>query len=126
MLVQNVLKTDSLENIINGKFVFCKELKKGFIRGDISTLSLTDYSFENVVSVIESLTLEELETSGLNTVIFVNGEEKISQRMNLEVEKLISEMVSPTGELVQSLQSDKRLSRNYFDEAIIQTIIDGL
>lgn len=126
MTTQNVLRTHSLEHTINGKFVFCKELKKGFIKRDLSTLGLTDYSFENVSNTIEGLTLVELEATGLNVVIFVNGEEKISHRTNLEIVKLISEMDSPTVEMIQSFQVDKRLSRNYFDEAVITTIIDGL
>jgi len=32
-----VLKTESLEFVVNGKFVFCKELKKGFIKGELSS-----------------------------------------------------------------------------------------
>jgi len=126
MQVQNVLKTDSLENVINGKFVFCKELKKGFIKGELSTLSLSDYSFENVATVIESLTLEELESKGLNTVIFVNGEEKISQRMNLEVEAIIAGIENPTTELLTTLLNNKRTKSDYFDENFIQNSVDGL
>jgi len=126
MQVQNVLKTDSLENVINGKFVFCKELKKGFIKGELSSLGLSDYSFENVATVIESLTLEELEANGLNTVIFVDGEEKISQKANLEIEELIAVMENPTAEMIFSLQTDRRLKRDYFDENFIQNIVDGL
>jgi len=126
MIVQNVLKTDSLENIINGKFVFCKELKKGFIKGELSSLGLSDYSFENVATVIEGLTLEELETKGLNTVIFVDGEEKISQRMNLEITKFISEMDNPSEEIVNLFQSNKRLDRDYFDNSLIESIIAEL
>ena len=125
MQVQNVLKTDSLENVINGKFVFCKELKKGFIKGELSSLGLSDYSFENVATVIESLTLEELETKGLNTVIFVNGEEKISQRANLDIEATIAEMENPTTEMIFSLLSDRRLKSDYFDTSFVQNIIDG-
>ncbi len=124
MIVQSVLKTDSLENVINGKFVFCKELKKGFIKGNITTLGVV--SFEDVANAIEGLTLEELQTKGLNTVIFVNGEEKISQKANLEIEAIIAEMENPTAEMILSLQSDRRLKRNYFDESFVQNIVDNL
>jgi len=69
------------------------------------------------------LTLEELKSKGLNTVIFVDGEEKISQRMNLEIETIIAEMENPTAEMIISLQTDRRLKRDYFDESIIENIL---
>jgi len=124
MKTKIVQKTESIENITNETFIFCIELKKGFIKRDLTQLGITDYSFTNVSSLIEGMTLDQLEQSGLNTIIFVNGEEKISSKMNKIIEQIISELPSSTASTeIETIFSNKRLSRDYFDNAIIDVAI---
>ena len=79
MRKQTVLKTDSLNNIINDTFIYCKEEGKGFIGRNITSLELTDYSFTNVISELEQRSAQDLIDLGMDPHIFINGQTYQSQ-----------------------------------------------
>ncbi len=88
MISKIVLKTEDISNIIDGKFVFCKELKKGFIKRDISSLGVV--TFEEVATAIEALSLEALEIAGLDSVTFLDGSIGFSTERNLKINKQLN------------------------------------
>jgi len=123
MKTKVVQKDESLEFVANETFIFCDELKKGFIKRDLSPLNTTDYSFTNIASLIEVSSLEELESTGLNTVIFVNGEEKISVKMNKIIESIITTLPSGiTATEIEQLFAQKRAEADYFDLSLLESI----
>jgi len=125
MKTQAVQKNEDINSITNGEFVFCKELGKGFIKRDISSLGVTQ--FEAVCDAIESLPLDSLKTSGLDSVIFFDGNISISDRLEKEIEKYVSELsVNNKNEtFIRSYLDDKRTERKYFDNNFSNTIIDN-
>jgi len=119
MQIKLVERTESIEFVINGKFIFCKELSKGFVKTDLTPLNIDDYSFENVVSIIEGLDYNSIETSGVNSVEFGNnysenkGQILISQRTE---EKLKFELQSMDSDLARAdFIEARRSNRKYFD-----------
>lgn len=127
MKTKLVQRTESLEFITNETFVFCNELKKGFIKRDLSVLNTTDYSFDNISSMIENLSYQNLEDYKLNTVVFVDGEEKYSTKL----EKFLNEIQIPiltgkTRDEVIAYYTNLANTRNYFNPSDIQKTLDLL
>ena len=125
MKTKLVLKEQSLENVANNTFVFCTELKKGFIKRDLSPLNITDYSFQNVVALVEAMDLPTIESNKLNSVLFKNGEEKISKKTELIVEKMISELPNEnkTTDFIANFLNNKRQKADYFDDEFVSDMI---
>jgi len=105
-----VEKNQDISSIPNGEFVFCKELGKGFIKRDISSLGVTQ--FEAVCDAIEALDLGVLQTLGLDSVIFLDGNIAISDRLQKSV---IAELDGLNGSLMSSFIDNKKSVRKYFD-----------
>jgi len=120
MISKLVQKSESIEFAINGKFIFCKELKKGFVKTNLDGLNLDDYSFENVVSVIEGLDYNSIVAAGVNSVEFIEGEIGYSQRTE---EKLKSEIFLLAEESRADFIVSRRSLRRYFNEAnLVETV----
>ena len=62
---QLVQRDEDISSIANGQFIFCKELKKGFIKKDISVLGVV--TFEAVVAKLEGATFTQLQSWGLDS-----------------------------------------------------------
>jgi len=69
MKTKNVTKSTNIENEINNTFLYCKELRKGIIKKDFSSLGLETQTFENVVNAIESKGKEIID-SPMDSVLF--------------------------------------------------------
>ena len=115
-----VKKTDDISSIPNGEFVYCKELNKGFIKRDIS--SLDSVTFEGVVQAIESLDLGVLETLGFDSVQFggnyddARGEMKISDKRSKDVDTKLSENINlgkPQSFMSSFISEEKETNAQY-------------
>ena len=122
MKTKLVTSSESLEFISNETFVFCIELNKGFIKRDLSSLGITDYSFSTVVSTIEALTLTELESNGLNTVQFVNGEEKVSNLTEKKIQLQVNSFGNNhrTDTFVETFLNEYRAKADYLPIVLLQ------
>jgi hypothetical protein len=115
-----VKKTDDISSISNGEFVFCKELNKGFIKRDIS--SLDTVTFEGVSQAIEALDLNVLNTLGLDSVQFggnyddLRGEIKISDKRNKLINMSVTENINlcKPQDFMNSLISNESTKSRYF------------
>lgn len=127
MKTKVVSTTESLELIPNNTFVFCNELAKGFIKRDLSPLNITDYNYTSVANAIEALTFDECILYGLDQVEFVNGEEKISHKVNKFIEEVVSTL-PPTTTAVQleQLFTNHRIQADYFNDHILTDAINAL
>jgi hypothetical protein len=118
MQIQIVKKDESIEFIINDKFIYCKELKKGFVKKDLSALNIDDYSFENVSNIIEGLDYQTISSLNVDSVTFGDnysdhrGEILISQKVE---EKLKVDLVTIDADLQSGFIENRRQLRRYFD-----------
>lgn len=93
MKKQIVLKTTSLENILDNTFVYCKEQGKGFILRNLSKLELDDYSFENVFEELEKKEVDDLINLGMDPHIFIDGLPYQSQIVTKQALKTVEGLV---------------------------------
>jgi len=115
-----VTKDQDISQIPHGEFIFCKELAKGFIKRDISELGST--TFEAVAHEIEGLSLEVLNTLGLDSVQFGDrfdenrGEIKIGQQISLKIKSKLGKLPFGIPKLnVINLISDEKSKSRYFE-----------
>ena len=122
MLYQNVTKTESIENVINNKFLFCKEMGVGMVKKDLSSLNLLDFSFENVVNKIKSTDISVLEQNGLDAVLFENGFIVESNKLLKQVQSHVFEN-ELYGSLFEEFKESRRLNRRYFKDINIEEFV---
>ena len=127
-----VKKTDDISSISNGEFVFCKELNKGFIKRDIS--SLDTVTFEGVVQSIEALDLGVLETLGLDSVQFggnyddLRGEMIISDKRSKYVLNTINNINDDDRKksFIDTLLNNEKGKSRYFKSSMIEEEVETI
>ncbi len=114
MISKKVLKTDSVENELDETFLFCKELGKGCIKRDFSTIGLNNnYSMENVLNVLDTKTSAELIALDTDTVTFGNGKLIKSSKLDDYVDTYISSLTDATS--IDSFVKNMKSTKPYFD-----------
>ena len=111
MITKKVLKTEDISLIPDGRFIYCKELKKGIVKRDLTALNITDYSFQNVTNVIESMDKDFLVQNGLDSVLF-------GANLTPDQGKIIKS--DRTVKIIQAFVDDNKLSGNEFQIYINQ------
>ncbi len=117
MISKIVQRDEDISNINNGKFVFCKELSKGFIKRDISSLGVV--TFEAVTNMIETLSIGTLKTLGLDSVQFGDRFNIESRGRIIVSDKLQKEMIIELDGMEPALANtylnNKRAASRYFN-----------
>lgn len=112
MTTRKVTKNADIRLYANNDFLYCKELGKGFVKKDTSKLTITDYSFEAVVTLIENLTAAEINTADVDSVLFVDGiisvSEKVDEGFKVEVVNITDQTA------LNNAINAKRAKRKYF------------
>lgn len=89
MKTKIVQETDDISLILDNTFIMCKSSGKGMVKKDLSKLQTNDYSFLNVITMIENMNHDELIAVDLDCVLFEKGlivlSEKVDELVKLEV-----------------------------------------
>jgi len=114
---------DSIENITIGTFIYCKELKKGFVLKDNHKKLSEDLSFNNINIIIEILDYQTILDKGIDSIEFKNGIPYISQR----VEERVKFSVEDLNDSIKyhSFIDDFKKRRRYFDDSKFTILLNS-
>ena len=116
MKYKNVTSLESIEFVLSNTFVYSKDLKKGFVKKDLTAVAdaiNTDYRFNNVVNVIENANYEVLEGANLDMVSFNDGKITISKVISDKITAQVQQLSDP--DEIESLVNIAKNSRGYFN-----------
>jgi 6-phosphogluconolactonase (cycloisomerase 2 family) len=131
MLTQNVTKTESVENISEGTFVYCAELRSGFIKQGLGVLNITDWTFQNVLNQIKLSALETMENNDLDAVLFganltpIQGQLEESDRLTKQIQRYVTTNQLNGGTMISHFNAKKATSKYFNNENIIEYEIVG-
>jgi len=92
MVTRTVTKNEDISSFINDRFIFCKELGKGFVKRDLDTSLLpSNFTFEDAITTIGALTASQLITMKTDMVLFEEGLESVSTKHNKIISKEIAD-----------------------------------
>ena len=104
-----------ISNIRNGEFLFCKELNKGFIKRDITSLGVS--TFSEVADIIESMDVDVLVQYGFDSVKFLEGSIDTSVKVIKQVQKDIEDLpIGFSQAEIDEIIERRRNTSKYFNQ----------
>lgn len=123
MITKVINQADDISSELDNTFLYCKETGEGILKFDLSGLTLSDSNFRTVIDTLNSLNYTDLIASGLNSILFQNGEIYVSK---LVEEKLKNQISLLEDDLEKAnLINSRRLVRRYFREDSLVIVHGG-